>query len=73
MIYITYINPKNKGDFTMSDSYKKMFNLVMNSSLFTALSKRAALLQIETGNRVSVTSLINHVLENYVQERGVEE
>ena len=53
----------------MSDSYKKMFHLLMKSSLFTALNKKAAQMQIETGNKVSITSLINQVLTDYVKEK----
>ena len=52
----------------MSNTYKKIFNLVMESSLYVALGKRAAQLQILTGNRVSVTRLINQVLTQYINE-----
>lgn len=53
----------------MSKTYKKMFNLLMEFTLFTELNKRAAMLQMETGSRVSVTRLINQVLTDYVKER----
>lgn len=53
----------------MSSTYKKMFNLLMESSLYTALNKRAAQEQIKSGKRVSVTSLINQILTEYVRER----
>ena len=65
-MYMIYIL---RGVFFMSDSYKKMFHLLMKSSLFTALNKKAAQMQIETGNKVSITSLINQVLTDYVKEK----
>lgn len=52
----------------MSDTYKKIFNLVMESSLYAELNRKAALLQMKTGNRVSLTSLINQVLTQYINE-----
>ena len=51
------------------ENKSKRFNLIMKPSTLSKLNKLSAQKQLITGERVSITSLINEILENYV--RGV--
>ena len=53
------------------ENKSKRFNLIMKPSTLSKLNKLSAQKQLITGERVSVTGLINEILENYV--RGVNE
>ena len=53
------------------ENKSKRFNLIMKPSTLSKLNKLSAQKQLTTGERVSVTGLINEILENYV--RGVNE
>ena len=53
------------------ENKSKRFNLIMKPSTLSKLNKLSAQKQLTTGERVSITSLINEILENYV--RGVNE
>ncbi len=49
------------------ENKSKRFNLVMKPSTLSKLNQLSAQKQLSTGERVSVTSLINEVLEDYVK------
>ena len=53
------------------ENKSKRFNLIMKPSTSSKLNKLSAQKQLDTGERISVTSLINEILENYA--RGVNE
>ena len=53
------------------ENKSKRFNLIMKPSTLSKLNKLSAQKQLITGERISITSLINEILENYV--RGVNE
>ena len=49
------------------ENKSKRFNLIMKPSTLSKLNQLSAQKQLSTGERVSVTSLINEVLEDYVK------
>lgn len=64
-------NPEKSGKPPRIDgeNKSKRFNLIMKPSTLSKLNKLSAQKQLITGERVSITGLINEILENYV--RGV--
>lgn len=67
------MNNTNKGIETRRGRHKrpesenviKRFNLVMNQATMEALIRIAAQKQLKTGQRISITGLINSILDNY--------
>ncbi len=53
---------------TEGENKSKHFNLLIRPSTLMALNRIAAKKQLATGNKISVTELINIILENYVKE-----
>lgn len=56
---------------TDEENRSKRFNLIMKPSTMSELNKLAAQRQLETGNRTSITELINSVLEKYIEKGEV--
>lgn len=56
---------------TYEENRSKRFNLIMKPSTMSELNKIAAKRQLETGNRTSITELINSVLEKYIEKGEV--
>lgn len=56
---------------TDEENRSKRFNLIMKPSTMSELNKIAAKRQLETGNRTSITELINSVLEKYIEKGEV--
>lgn len=56
---------------TDEENRSKRFNLIMKPSTMSELNKLAAQRQLETGKRISITELINSVLEKYIEKGEV--
>ncbi len=56
---------------TDEENRSKRFNLIMKPSTMSELNKIAAKRQLDTGKRISITELINSVLEKYIEKGDV--
>lgn len=55
------------------ETKSKNFTLKIKPSTFRELNRICGLRQIETGQRASVTDLINNVLEDYIEKNGIKD
>ena len=55
---------------TEGENQSKNFNLTMRPSLFQDLTRIAAKKQLKTGERTTVTKVINDILEEYVEREN---
>lgn len=68
-------NTKKKGRPKITDREikSKSYTLKIKPSTFTELNRICGLKQLETGQRASVSDLVNTILDDYVANHGVKE
>ena len=68
-------NTKKKGRPKITDREikSKSYTLKIKPSTFTELNRICGLKQLETGQRASVSDLVNTILDDYVANHGIKE
>jgi len=62
---------RGRPKFTDKETKSKTFTMKIKPSLFKELNRICGLRQLETGQRTSVSDLINTVMEEYIKLHGI--
>lgn len=62
---------RGRPKFIDKETKSKTFTMKIKPSIFRELNRICGLHQLETGQRTSVSDLINTVMEEYIQLHGI--